>query len=295
MAENTKIEWATHTANLWWGCTEVHDGCDNCYARTFARRVGKADGWDGLRYATRGIWNELPRWDAAAEQAGRVDSVFCGSMMDIFEKSMPLVDWKGNPMPGADTGQLRDRYLREVVSATPNLLHLLLTKRPSNILKMVPPSWLEHWPPHVMTGTSPVDQPTADTLLPQLMRVPGRHFLSMEPLLGPVAIRPWLTPIGVLSPDPHGRDQAIDWVICGGESGPAARPMHPQWTRDLRDQCVAANVPFHFKQNGEFASVSEVAGPGAHHTFPDGATVRRVGKKAAGRLLDGRTWDGFPS
>lgn len=86
----------------------------------------------------------------------------------------------------------------------------------------------------------------------------------------------------------------IDWVIAGGESGPDARPMHPAWARCLRDQCAAAGVPFFFKQNGEYASVSEVEGAGEHYQFPDGATVRKVGKKRAGRLLDGVEHNGFP-
>jgi len=86
----------------------------------------------------------------------------------------------------------------------------------------------------------------------------------------------------------------IDWVIVGGESGPHARPMNPQWARDIRDQCLAAGVAFHFKQNGEWVSVSEVAGPGEHFRFPDGRTVRRTGKKLAGRTLDGATWDQMP-
>jgi protein gp37 len=339
VAENSAIEWTTHTANLWWGCTEVHAGCDNCYARTFARRVGKANGWDGVRYATRGIWNDLLKWDRAARDAGRIDRVFCGSMMDIFEKSLPVADWQGNNLADAETGQLRDRYLREVVPATPNLMHLLLTKRPSNILKMVPKEWLQSWPDNVMTGTSPVDQDTADTLISQLVRVPGRHFLSVEPLLGPVNLwlptRTWTNSAGGATCDhccngdrcddpthyergrpewrircPHcrgtGNGKPIDWVIAGGESGPKARPMHPDWARALRDQCAAADVPFLFKQWGEHAptkrTMAEVASSSRKlvpvpltgtSPFP-AALVDRVGKKAAGRLLDGVEHNGFP-
>ncbi len=87
----------------------------------------------------------------------------------------------------------------------------------------------------------------------------------------------------------------LDWLIVGGESGPRARPMHPQWARDIRDQCETAGVPFFFKQWGEWVSVSEVEGAGPHHSFPDGATVRRVGKKSAGRLLDGKEHNAFPN
>ena len=86
----------------------------------------------------------------------------------------------------------------------------------------------------------------------------------------------------------------IDWVIVGGESGPSARPIHPQWIRDLRDQCIPQDVAFFFKQWGEFVSVSEVEGPGEHHVFPDGARVRRTGKKLAGRMIDGHSYNQFP-
>lgn len=240
MAENSKIEWTMHTANPWWGCEEVHKGCDHCYARTLARAKGKADAWNGARFATVGVWRELPKWQAAAQAAGRVDRVFCGSMMDIFEKSRPALNWKGEPLD-VSTGDLRDRYLREVVPATPNLLHLLLTKRPSNILKMVPREWLEsgRWPVNVMTGTSPVDQPTANTLIPQLLRAPGRHFLSMEPLLGEVDLHSVQVPLS-----------EVDWVIVGGESGPKARDFDIAWPRSIVSQCKAAGVPVFVKQMG---------------------------------------------
>ncbi len=86
----------------------------------------------------------------------------------------------------------------------------------------------------------------------------------------------------------------IDWIIAGGESGHNARPSHPDWFRSLRDQCLATGTPFLFKQWGEWVSVSEVEGDGDHFTFDDGATVRRVGKKRAGRTLIGQEWNGFP-
>lgn len=105
----------------------------------------------------------------------------------------------------------------------------------------------------------------------------------MEPLLGAVDLK-----LGRNSHQLNRRiAEDIHWVIAGGESGGKARPMHPDWARSLRDQCNAARVPFLFKQWGEFVSVSEVARPGKHHQFPDGATVRRTGKKLAGRTLDG--------
>ena len=170
------------------------------------------------------------------------------------------------------------------------------------------------WPlPNVWMGTSVEDQDAADTRIPLLLDTPAAvRFISAEPLLGPVDLAGWVGPSASLAGDLDGgalkhlvetlgrpveiRSFAfLDWVIVGGESGPHARPMHPDWARSLRDQCAVAGVAFLFKQWGEFVSVSEIEGPGAHHRFPDGATVRRTGKKLAGRTLDGITHDGFPA
>lgn len=176
----------------------------------------------------------------------------------------------------------------------------------------------ENPPPGIWLGVSVEDQTRADERIPDLLATPAAvRFLSCEPLLGPVdlmhvdygAYMNGLTGRTAHEYDPVCRwpllkpfyhmqsgysSPGIDWVIAGGESGPNARPMHPTWARSLRDQCAAAGVPFHFKQNGEWVSVSEVAGPGEHYQFPDGATVRRTGKKLAGRLLDGIDHNGLP-
>lgn len=334
MGEQTEISWCDHTANLYWGCTEVHIGCDRCYARTFARAKGKAAAWDGVRFATKGVWKDLLKWQGAAKDAGEVRRVFCGSMMDIFEKPQPASDWGGTPL-GITTGDLRDRFFGEIVPACPDLLFLLLTKRPGNAPKMVPASWLEDWPSNVMVGASVVNQETADTLIPQLLRVPGRLFLSMEPLLGPVDLTRldngggeiynaltaevtthWGHTFRASDTEP------LHWIIVGGESGPQARPMHPAWAQSIRDQCVASGVAYHFKQWGEWVADGQampwlkdaIGARNAHVAralFPDGShlpdltgrgtngdgaiVVRKVGKKAAGRSLDGRTWDQFPA
>lgn len=152
------------------------------------------------------------------------------------------------------------------------------------------------WPlPNVWAGTSIEDQKTADERIPFLLRTPAAvRFISVEPLLGPIQLPPFC---GDSQHRHSGRCSIysrLHWVIVGGESGPHARPMHPDWARKIRDDCEAAGVPFFFKQNGEFVSVSEVEGEGAHYHFPDGATVRRVGKKAAGRKLDGREHNDMP-
>ncbi len=155
--------------------------------------------------------------------------------------------------------------------------------------------------PNVWLGVSVEDQQRADERIPLLLQTPAAiRFLSIEPLLGPVDIRPYLggripqeLPIDKQA-EMWGR-QGIVWVIVGGESGPDARPMHPDWARSIRDQCAAAGMPFFFKQHGEYVSVSEVEGKGPHYQFPDGATVRRVGKHAAGATLDGREWREMPT
>ena len=184
-----------------------------------------------------------------------------------------------------------------------------------------------HPPPWIWWGVSVENQDAADERVPLLLQTPAAvRFLSVEPLLGPVNLDPphcqycpddledlghaddgtpwcmrcdsemaqgwWLEPLDDDGQPLNG--PAINWVITGGESGPRARPASPQWFRNIRDQCVASGVAYFHKQNGEYASVSEVEGPGEHFTFPDGRTVRRVGKKRAGRELDGRTWDEFP-
>jgi protein gp37 len=268
MAQDTKIEWAHHTVNLWHGCTEVHEGCDNCYARVLNKRFQKENanwGHDVPRLAIKSAWKDLDRFQKKAAEAGEIHRVFVGSMMDIFEKPMPLVDSNVELNKNENTGNLRFHLFYRIDRGDyPNLMFLFLTKRPSNINKYIFESWKTNPPSNVMFGTSVVNQETANKLIPQLLQVKGKKFLSCEPLLGEVRLD------GVAySPDKNstfsfnvlegtfltkGDIEQIDWVICGGESGHNARPMHPDWARSLRDQCKAAGVPFLFKQWGEWAS-----------------------------------------
>ncbi|RAK21633.1 protein gp37 [Flavobacterium aquaticum] len=234
MAKNSKIEWTNHTANLWWGCTKVHEGCDNCYALSFSKRIGN-DIWgdDKPRRMVADVWDNLKTWQNNAKKANEIHRVFVASMMDIFEKSKDnMVDHKGNPIEGS-TGILRDKFFNEVVPASPNLMFLLLTKRPSNINKMIPKEWLTNPPKNVMFGTSPVNTKTAKGLIKQLQKVNGYKFLSVEPQLE-----------NITNIDLTG----IDWVIQGGESGHGKRPFDPDWGRTLRDICKERNVPYFFKQ-----------------------------------------------
>lgn len=256
MGKDSKIEWTHHTANLWWGCTEVHAGCDNCYARVLSHRWGK-DLWgnDVPRREIMSTFDDLDKYQKLAKAANEVHRVFVGSMMDIFEKDMPLIDSKGEPIIGRTTQNLRFHLFYRIDRGDyPNLLFLLLTKRPSNIMKMIFESWKTSPPANVMYGTSPVDQQTADTLIPQLLKVPGKHFLSCEPLLGPIDLASAKFKGWIGSGDYSG---SIDWVIVGGESGHHKRPMDLNWGRSLREQCISAEVPYFFKQIDKIKEIPE--------------------------------------
>jgi protein gp37 len=302
MAENSAIEWTDHTFNPWWGCTKVSPGCDHCYADALDRRAGGAH-W-GARAPRRRTkdWSGPVKWNRRCEKLGIRERVFCASMADVFDNHRSILpDWRAN--------------LWSLIAATPHLDWLLLTKRPQNIAKMLPPTWGDGWP-NVWLGTTVENQTEADRRIPHLLDTPARaRFLSCEPLLGPVDLRRI-----VLKPSDapdrgkppvsmnalsgwyggYGDDASrIDWVICGGESGPGARPMHPDWARSLRDQCTLDRVPFFFKQWGDweprrgFACPDDLPREGWHHFDPE-CSMRRVGKKNAGRLLDGREWNDVP-
>lgn len=247
MAENSKIEWTHHTANLWWGCTVVHEGCDNCYASTLSKRWN-FDLWGNNkpRRLIKKAFFDLEKFQRIAKSKGEIHRVFVGSMMDIFEKPMPLVDHEGNPaIDWADgsavgTDYLRDELFHNIsIGLYPNLMFLLLTKRPSNINKMIPVEWLRKAPENVMFGTSPVSQKTFDTLVPQLLNVEGKRFLSMEPQLEQINLTNKLT---------NRQVQGIHWIIQGGESGHHRRPFNIDWAYSMYDQCVANGIPYFFKQ-----------------------------------------------
>jgi protein gp37 len=219
----------------------VHAGCDNCYAEATAHRWGnRVWGNNAPRKIVKGVWVGLAKFQAAAAEQGTVKKVFVGSMMDIFEKPMPLIDSMGNEFFGTDTGGLRSLLFQYITRGDyPNLMFLLLTKRPSNIEKYIPESWKDNPPANVMYGTSISDQNTADDLIPKLLAVKGRHFLSIEPQLGPVDLLPWW---------PGDEGYEIDWVIQGGESGHKKRPFDLQWAYDLQEQCEYFEMPYFFKQ-----------------------------------------------
>lgn len=319
MGKTTEISWTDHTFNPWWGCVKVSPACTHCYAATFAGRFNVEWGPKAeRRFFDQKHWNEPLKWDRKAKAHGLRRRVFCASMADVFE-ALP------EDHPDADRMAEERMRLWGIVNDTPNLDWLLLTKRPENIPAMVPYGWMHGagFPSNVWCGTTAENQEYADQRIPALLQVPAAvRFLSCEPLLGPVDVDQWLD-CGYESGGPQGwvSEPSINWVIVGGESGPGARPMHPDWARSLRDQCVAAGVPFHFKQWGEWQPrdcMTDVPdtqcdewGVNEIPLLPDGTdcrgyealadgtkgcrVLRKVGKKAAGRLLDGRAWDEFPA
>lgn len=287
MAEASNIEWTDSTFNPWMGCTKVSPACDHCYAETLMdKRHGKVQwGPHGERVRTsEHYWNDPRRWQKKAGQFfaehGRRQRVFCASLADVFDKQAPA---------GA-----RDDLWR-LINDTPDLDWQLLTKRPQNIRKMLPDFW-DGIRGHVWIGVSMENQDELDRRAEALDNTfdmsgigrPAVIFGSAEPLLGPLFLAK------------HDIN-LFDWIIAGGESGPGARPTNPEWFRELQVQCQNAEIPFLFKQWGEWVSVSEVEGPGQIHEFigmanpdHDGRCVRKVGKKKAGRTLDGETYTQFP-
>lgn len=232
--ENSKIEWTKHTNNLWTGCTKVHEGCDNCYAEALAKRWGN-DVWgnDKPRKMVNTAFDNLKKYQKAAQQLGEVHRVFVGSMMDIFEKPMPLIDSKGTLLD-YNTDHLREVLFHQILNNEyPNLLFLFLTKRETNINKEILEVWKMTPPKNVIFGASVVNQRTFERVTENLKAVNGRKFLSVEPQLD-------LIKLGDLT--------GIDWIIQGGESGPKKRPFNVEWARSMRDECAELNIPYFFKQ-----------------------------------------------
>jgi len=247
MGQNSLISWTNHTFNGLRGCAKISAGCHNCYAESMSRRNPALLGvWgeEGTRVlASENMWREPLRWNRDAEKAGVRARVFAYSLGDVFE-----VPTKPENLAVCTAARAR---LFPLIESTPWLDWLLLTKRAEKIMDLVPMAWRERFPANVWMGTSVEDQAAADERIPHLLRVPARvRFLSMEPLLGPVAIQQWSK--GCLDEDERGMRgvRGPDWVIVGGESGGHARSMHLEWARSLRAQCLAASTPFFFKQAG---------------------------------------------
>lgn len=317
MAKDSSIEWTTHTFNPWIGCAKVSPGCAHCYAESMMdHRLGKVQWGPGQprQRTSPANWQQPLKWDRQAAKEldalrpgmSRVDyplprtRVFCASLADWLDPEVPAA-WLA--------------ALLELIHQTPHLDWLLLTKRPQlwrqrleqvvglSCITGCHAGWIANrWlhgdaPANVWLGATVEDQERAATRIPQLLSIPARiRFLSCEPLLGPVDLHAAHPARSPLPSNPQ-----IHWVICGGESGPHARPMHPDWARDLRDQCAATNIPYLFKQWGEWLPTDQQHTVGqwpkraVHSQVAAGQKYHHIGKKAAGRLLDGQLHHAFPA
>ncbi len=327
----TKIQWAETVWNPTIGCTRVSEGCRNCYAERMAVRLvamGRREYENTLTSAGR--WNGNVK--LVEERLSQPLSwkkprrVFVDSMSDLFHPDVP-VDYIAN--------------VWAIMRMAEQHIYMILTKRPERMYQVLTSAEFEReyrecvdiLTEHTFTGgvlplaniwlgVSVEHQAAADERIPLLMDTPAAvRFVSAEPLLGPVDLNDlhcgdwqWDAMRGYHWKMDHSDHQAgtvkLNWVICGGESGPNARPMHPDWARSLRDQCQDAGVPYFFKQWGEFIEVSqeeaEATREGRHLGFPprvvmfgsdvDTVYMKRVGKHAAINLnlLDGKAWEEYP-
>lgn len=304
--KKTRIEWADSTWNPITGCSKVSEACDNCYAERMATRFAGMHGYPkenpfGVTLHSERLYEPL-HWQKPRR-------IFVCSMSDLFHEDV-LQGWVDD--------------IFDAMSKAPQHVFMLLTKRPERMKAMLEDlskRWISNvigpgtgprWPlENVWLGVTAENQRTADERIPVLLNTPAeKHFVSVEPMLGRVDLSEYL-PGAKWWKSEVLMSSWLDWVICGGETGPGARPMHPDWPRGLRNQCQQAEVPFFFKQWGEFGEFDvpldypvKCAGRGnfidgrvekiGHMWNPDGKYMLKVGKKAAGRLLDGQTWDEVP-
>ncbi|MFC5359536.1 phage Gp37/Gp68 family protein [Azospirillum himalayense] len=368
MGETSKIEWTDATFNPWRGCRALSPACDNCYAKTLVEgRLGES--FDARTRAAESTWKQPLAWNRKAAKLGIRYRVFCASLADVFDAEVPD-DWRDDlfaliaATPHLDWLLLTKRpkvmrdYLGKLIVPHPLCQGTGCNYCGDGDGRVM---WKSHPFPNVWLGTTVENQAMADLRIPHLLETPAAvRFLSCEPLLGPLNLNSdlggtrWIggqrgcrgthqhrQPHEDGSPGHrlhHHHDErcrpGLNWVIAGGESGPKARPSHPDWFRSLRDQCAAAGVPFLMKQWGEWLPGQNEVHPNcdgrkvAHHQNgtwgllggkirahnyvtwePNGtlhhgdmrrkhhtvaAWATRVGKKAAGRLLDGVLHDALP-
>lgn len=318
----TKIEWCEETWNPITGCTPISEGCQNCYAKRMANRLRGRCGYpadEPFKVTLHKDRLEEPlRWKKPRR-------VFVGSMGDLFHEDVPdefiYEIW-------------------DVMVQSKQHTFLVLTKRPDRMKSFIEKvmcnrmgyaltfggtpegkkarKWAQKPVQNVWLGVTAENQRRADERIPILLQIPAAvRFVSVEPMLGPVDLTQidiggnvWINSLtgDCKSYNPYGgwwkineSKNKLDWVICGGETGPSARPMHPDWARSLRNQCQEAGVSYFFKQWGEYCSPSQMP----PDTFRDwdiqhGTEIWddeprwRVGKKKAGRSLDGEVWDEMP-
>jgi protein gp37 len=330
VSDNSAIEWTEATWNPLVGCTKVSPGCDHCYAETLVNRFAGHNSafpnrFDVVTMRDDRMLTQPLRW-------ARPRRIFVNSLSDLFHADVPT--------------EFIVRVFA-VMSLAPQHTFQLLTKRHARMRSYLDSPGFEAsvrahaydmkyglgesdprmddrnyrtWPlPNVWLGVSVEDQHWADIRIPALLDTPAAvRWISAEPLLGPINLLcggPDVCAQGGLCGG--GLIHGLGWVVVGGESGAGARPMHPQWARDLRDQCTRGGVPFLFKQHGEWrpgahgsdiigrpqrvamvstaGEVVSIADDHGTRLWPEWALMSRVGKKAAGRELDGRTHDEYPA
>lgn len=299
MADKTGIEWTDATWNPVVGCTPVSSGCDNCYAaREASGRLAHLDLYAGLAKDGEftGEVRLVPERLDQPRHWTRPRRIFVNSMSDLFHPKVPI------------------DFIREVfdvMASCPQHTFQVLTKRPHRMARF---TWAYYRDatgpaPNIWLGTSIENADNLWRCRPLASTFAAVHFLSLEPLLGPLEDL---------------KLDGIDWVIVGGESGPNARPMCPVWATDIRDRCQEQHIPFLFKQWGEWGFKAGRDHYWSHRVYADGRVLPRrsaeelgalfdrdfggfvvdlleewygmgkIGKKSAGRELDGRTWDEYP-
>jgi len=287
---STKIEWSQETWNPITGCSPVSEGCENCYARRMADRLKGRYGYPKNDPFRPGTFHPGKIGINIFRPGKRV---FVCSMGDFFHDAV--------------TREMREEVYK-VIENHPNINFIFLTKRPQNVMSY----WIGDCD-NVWLGVTAENQQRADERIPILLQIPAIvRFVSVEPMLGPIdLIKAGLRPI-FKNPtgDPPMMELLpnIDWVICGGETGPGARPMHPDWVRSLRNQCQESGTPFFFKSWGEWITKNKSYPPNEEtpiqwinipfvktYCWNEDYWAYQVGKKAAGRILDGRTWEEYPN
>ena len=265
MAENTGIEWTDHTFNPWIGCQKVSQGCRHCYAEALtARYQWTTWGPSGQRVRTSAAtWQKPGHWNTRAASYRRRRRVFCASLADVFDEQAPA-------------GALADLW--ELIRQTPALDWQLLTKRPERIAESLPDNWRDGWG-NVWMGITTESQEAYDRRWPILAALPAAvKFISYEPALRPLTL--------------SGHPTAPHWVIWGGESGPRARPMEPEWARQVTAECRHLGVPVFGKQWGSYQSNPQVVEEGQSEKVAAVYDPKKNGK--GGALLDGRLYREFP-
>jgi protein gp37 len=348
MSDNSQIAWTDATWSPTRGCSPVSEGCDHCYAaRQASRFSGPSQLYEGLAHDGKwtGVIRCVPEALSIPIRWRKPRRIFVNSMSDLFHPDVP------NDFIAAVFGVMAacPQHTFQVLTKRPKRMREWFSLEYSyreECSKMASEKNVDGfdrlmfepygaWPlPNVWLGVSVEDQATTDERIPELMATPAAvRFVSAEPLLGPTDLDKlrtgWREPgndtlrevyplAGLMAiPDCDWNAGKIDWVIVGGESGPKARPMHPDWVRSIRNQCVAADVPFFFKQWGEWEVFYDrdnddpdwmncPSNEGSTHrrylNLAGGwgfhgdrvVSVRRVGKKTAGHLLDGVEWRQWP-